>query len=170
MTVCFVSGAVAPLCRISVNFTDDGELVVSPAAEDITESFRGNVEPSPLLLTENTSGQKKDGEYHIFHHGRLRTSRQLKSNRTKLTFTRNPGVLAASIEVIGIPKRVLTSPDLAAYVMAEGGDGEEGGRAEARMIKTEAERYIKLLPKKKSKETGPCSETGPNTRNQNGGL
>lgn len=42
------------------------------------------------------------------------------------------GVLAASIEVIGIPKRVLTSPDLAAYVMSEGDDGEEGGRAEAR--------------------------------------
>ncbi|CAM9108105.1 unnamed protein product, partial [Hapterophycus canaliculatus] len=42
------------------------------------------------------------------------------------------GVLAASIDVIGIPKRVLTSPDLAAYVMKEGDDGEEGGRAEAR--------------------------------------
>ena len=42
------------------------------------------------------------------------------------------GVLAASIDVIGIPKRVLTSPDLAAYVMAEGDDGDEGGRAEVR--------------------------------------
>lgn len=42
------------------------------------------------------------------------------------------GVLAACIDVIGIPKRVLTSPDLAAYVMAEGDDGDEGGRAEAR--------------------------------------
>lgn len=42
------------------------------------------------------------------------------------------GVLTASIEVIGIPKRVLTSPDLAAYVMSEGDDGEEGGRADVR--------------------------------------
>lgn len=49
-----------------------------------------------------------------------------------ISFTFAPGVLAACIDVIGIPKRVLTSPDLAAYVMAEGDDGEEGGRAEAR--------------------------------------
>lgn len=41
-------------------------------------------------------------------------------------------MLAASVDVIGIPKRVLTSPDLAAYVMAEGDDGEEAGRAEVR--------------------------------------
>lgn len=47
-------------------------------------------------------------------------------------FTGTSGVLAASIDVIGIPKRVLTSPELAAYVMAEGDDGEEGGRAEVR--------------------------------------
>lgn len=51
---------------------------------------------------------------------------------TKVCFGPFSGVLAASIDVIGIPKRVLTSPDLAAYVMAEGDDGEEGGRAEAR--------------------------------------
>lgn len=45
--------------------------------------------------------------------------------------------------MIGIPKRVLTSPDLAAYVMAEGDDGEEGGRAEARRrTKTDAAIYI----------------------------
>lgn len=51
-------------------------------------------------------------------------------------------MLAASIDVIGIPKRVLTSPDLAAYVMAEGDDGEEGGRAEAR---TPLQRFSRLL-------------------------
>lgn len=32
--------------RISVNFTGDGELVVSPTAEGITESFRGIVQVS----------------------------------------------------------------------------------------------------------------------------
>lgn len=48
-----------------------------------------------------------------------------------LSYSERIGVLAASIDVIGIPKRVLTSPDLAAYVMKEGDDGEEGGRAEA---------------------------------------
>lgn len=42
-------------------------------------------------------------------------------------------MLAASIDVIGIPKRVLTSPDLAAYVMAEGDEGDEGGRTEVEM-------------------------------------
>ena len=54
-----------------------------------------------------------------------------------------PGVLAASIDVIGIPKRVLTSPDLAAYVMAEGEDGEEGGRAEARTLREYVSRYFR---------------------------
>lgn len=41
--------------RISVNFNDDGELIVSPTAEDITESFRGKCwkfsYPSVLLKT-----------------------------------------------------------------------------------------------------------------------
>lgn len=45
-------------------------------------------------------------------------------------FSRRADGLNASIDVIGIPKRVLTSPDLAAYVMAEGDEGDEGGRAE----------------------------------------
>ena len=49
-------------------------------------------------------------------------------------------MLAASIDVIGIPKRVLTSPDLAAYVMAEGDDGDEGGRAEVSVFITHYER------------------------------
>lgn len=54
----------------------------------------------------------------------------------------NTGVLTASIEVIGIPKRVLTSPDLAAYVMSEGDDGEEGGRAEARKEEEEKKKAV----------------------------
>lgn len=40
-----------PPGRICVNFTDDGQLVVSPTAEDITESFRGEFSFPHIYVT-----------------------------------------------------------------------------------------------------------------------
>ncbi|CAM9277540.1 unnamed protein product [Ascophyllum nodosum] len=74
---------VVPLFRVSVDFVEDGEFVISPSAAAVTESFRG--------------------------------------------------VLTAFVDVIGIPKGVLTSPDLAAYIMTDGDDDEEVGKSQARL-------------------------------------